>query len=93
MKAEGLAHSFPESSSFSMVPMGSTCSNMSGTSKSERSSPVFLYILSAAINETKSLISISSCLKCVSPRKGIQSPTKSVHGLYELTDSLLAASK
>lgn len=93
MKEEGSAHSFPESSSFSMVPMGSTCSNMSGTSKSERSSPVFLYLLSAAINETKSLIRISSCLKRVSPRKGIQSPTKGVQRLCELTDSLLAASK
>lgn len=92
MKEEGSAHSFPERSSFSMVPMGSICSNMSGTSKSERSSPVFLYILSAAINETKSLISIS-CLKRVSPRKGIHSPTKGVQWLSEPADSSLAASK
>lgn len=92
VKEEGSAHSFPERSSFSTVPMGSICNNMSGTSKSERSSPVFLYILSAAINETKSLISIS-CLKRVSPRKGIQSPTKGVQRLCEPTDSSLAASK
>lgn len=92
MKEEGSAHSFPESSSFSMVPMGSVSSNTSGTSKSERNSPVILCILSTAINETMSLISIS-CLKHVSPRKGIQSPTKGVQRLCEPTNSSLPASK
>lgn len=72
---ERSAHSFPKSSSLSMVLMRSIYSNRARTSKSETSSPIFLYILSAAISETKSLISIS-CLKCVCLLKEIQSPTK-----------------
>lgn len=53
VREEGSARSFPEGCSFSMVPLGSTCSDMSGTSSSERSSPMLLSVLPAATPETK----------------------------------------
>lgn len=62
---EASAHPFAQSSFFSMVHLEPICSNKAGTSELEMSSPVYLYILLAAI-ETKGLASIS-LLKCVNP--------------------------
>ena len=52
-EAERSAHLLPKSSSLSMVLLRSICSNRAGTSKSEMSSLIFLYILLAAISEKK----------------------------------------
>ena len=72
---------FPFAKSFSMVLLGSICRNTPGASRLEMSSSVSLYILLAAINETKGLISIS-CLKRVSPLGG-QELCKLIHSFHE----------
>lgn len=80
MEGEG-GVSFPICKVIFNGPLGIHLQEHSWASRSEMSSSVSLYILLAAINETKGLISIS-CLKRVSPLGG-QELCKLIHSFHE----------